>query len=145
MQLICSVLFYKANSDFTSSGLKLSSPTVSDELTAAVTVTNFGKTTGKEDVELYLSASAKLDKPGMELKAFSTTHLFKYIEYQTFTFTITTHSGTASDKDKFLGAPCRHRHLYTEDWYIADREAFRTVMSELVSKPDGKNVVESNS
>ncbi len=76
--------------DFTYSNLKLSSPTFTDKMTATITVTNSGKTAGKEVVQLYISAPTnKLDKPSAELKAFAKTTLLKPGESQTFTFTIT--------------------------------------------------------
>ena len=76
--------------DFTYSDLKLSSSSLTDKLTASVTVTNSGKTAGKEVVQLYISAPTnKLDKPATELKGFAKTGLLKPGESQTFTFTIT--------------------------------------------------------
>jgi beta-glucosidase len=76
--------------DFTYSDLKLSSPTFTSKLTASITVTNSGKTAGKEVVQLYLSAPArKLDKPAAELKAFAKTGMLKPGESQTFNFTLT--------------------------------------------------------
>jgi beta-glucosidase len=78
--------------DFTYSDLKLSSPSLMDKITASITVTNSGKTAGKEVVQLYISATAgKLDKPATELKAFAKSGLLKPGESQTFTFTITPH------------------------------------------------------
>ena len=75
---------------FTYSNLKLSSPTITDKLTASVTVTNSGKTAGREVVQLYISApTVKLDKPAVELKAFVKTGMLKSGESQTFIFTIT--------------------------------------------------------
>jgi len=77
-------------SDFTYSDLKLSSPSFTDKLTASVTVTNSGKTAGKEVVQLYISAPTNtLHKPAAELKGFAKTGLLKPGESQTFTFTIT--------------------------------------------------------
>ncbi|HEU5290873.1 MAG TPA: glycoside hydrolase family 3 C-terminal domain-containing protein [Cyclobacteriaceae bacterium] len=76
--------------DFTYSDLKLSSATFTDKLTATVTITNSGKTAGKEVVQLYIGApTTKLDKPTAELKAFSKTSLLKPGESQTLTFIIT--------------------------------------------------------
>ncbi len=75
--------------DFTYSDLKLSSPVFTDKQTATVTVTNSGKTAGKEVVQLYISApTGKLDKPSAELKAFAKTGILKPGESQTVTFTI---------------------------------------------------------
>ena len=76
--------------DFTYSDLKLSSPSFIDKMTATVTVTNSGKTAGKEVVQLYISApTGKLDKPAAELKAFVKTGVLKSGESQTIAFTIT--------------------------------------------------------
>jgi beta-glucosidase len=75
--------------DFTYSELKLSSPVFKDKVTATVTVTNSGKVSGKEVVQLYISAPAtKIDKPAAELKAFAKTGMMKPGESQSFTFTI---------------------------------------------------------
>jgi beta-glucosidase len=69
---------------FDYSNLKLSSESFNDNLLVSVTVTNTGKTAGKEVVELYLSAPAKtMDKPEEELKGFSKTRLLKPGESQT--------------------------------------------------------------
>lgn len=76
--------------DFTYSDLRLSSSSLTDKITASVTVTNSGKADGKEVVQLYISAPTnKLDKPATELKTFTKTGLLKPGESQTFTFTIT--------------------------------------------------------
>ena len=74
---------------FKYSNLKLSSTSFSDKITATVTITNTGKVSGKEVVELYISAPTdKLDKPNEELKAFAKTKLLAAGEAQTITFTI---------------------------------------------------------
>lgn len=75
--------------DFTFSDLTLSSPNFTDKLTATVTVTNSGKTAGREVVQLYVSAPVnKLDKPAIELKGFAKTGMLKPGESQTFTFAL---------------------------------------------------------
>lgn len=75
---------------FKYSNLKLSSTSFSGKITATVTITNTGKVSGKEVVELYISAPTdKLDKPNEELKAFAKTKLLAAGEAQTLTFTIT--------------------------------------------------------
>ena len=52
------------------SNLTLSSNTFKGKITATVTVTNTGKTAGKEAVQLYLAAPAqKTGKPSEELKS----------------------------------------------------------------------------
>lgn len=71
------------------SNLKLSSPTFNGKITASVTITNTGKTAGKEVVQLYLSAPAgKINKPSEELKAFAKTRLLQPGQAQTLTFTL---------------------------------------------------------
>lgn len=76
--------------DFDYSKFKLSSNTFNGKITASVLVTNKGKLAGKEVVELYLSAPAKmLDKPESELKAFAKTRLLQPGEAQLITFTLT--------------------------------------------------------
>lgn len=71
------------------SSLKLSAVTFVNKLTATVTVKNTGTTTGKEVVQLYLSAPSKnTDKPSAELKAFAKTKLLQPGESQTITLTI---------------------------------------------------------
>jgi Beta-glucosidase-related glycosidases len=69
---------------FKYSNLSLSSGSFKDKLLVSVTVTNTGKTAGKEVVELYLSAPAgKINKPEEELKAFAKTRLLNPGESQT--------------------------------------------------------------
>lgn len=75
--------------DFKYSGLTLSSSTFNKKITASVTITNTGKTAGKEVVELYLGApSGKLDKPSEELKGFAKTALLQPGQSEKITFTI---------------------------------------------------------
>lgn len=75
---------------FEYSNLKLSSDRFDKAITATVQVKNTGKVSGKEVVQLYLSAPAKkLDKPNMELKGFAKTELLKPGQSQTITFKIT--------------------------------------------------------
>lgn len=70
--------------------LKLSSEKFSDKITATVDVKNIGTVSGKEVVQLYLSAPVKsLDKPSEELKGFAKTNLLQPGETQSVTFTIT--------------------------------------------------------
>ncbi|GEL11891.1 beta-glucosidase [Flavobacterium glycines] len=71
---------------FDYSNLTLSSKTFNDKMIVSVTITNMGKTAGKEVVELFLSAPEKsIDKPREELKAFGKTKLLQPGESQTIT------------------------------------------------------------
>ena len=76
--------------NFAYSHLMLSTPDFSGTLTATITVTNTGKTPGKEVVQLYLSAPVHtLDKPAEELKAFAKTGLLQPGQSQTVSCTLT--------------------------------------------------------
>jgi len=67
----------------------LSSTTFSDEITVALDVKNTGKVSGKEVVQVYLTApSRKLEKPAVELKAFAKTRLLKPGESQRMIFSV---------------------------------------------------------
>ncbi|RVT79640.1 beta-glucosidase [Flavobacterium sufflavum] len=73
--------------NFNYSGLKLSTSKFKDKITATLTVTNSGKVSGKEVVQLYLTAPEKtLEKPSEELRAFAKTNLLKPGESQTISF-----------------------------------------------------------
>lgn len=74
---------------FKYSNLQLSSKSFNGKLTATVTVTNTGKSAGKEVVQLYISAPHQtIDKPEEELKAFAKTGLLQPGRSQTIRFTI---------------------------------------------------------
>ena len=71
------------------SNLKLSKATFAGKMEVSVTITNTGKTAGKEVVQLYITApSATMPKPESELRAFAKTKLLKAGEAQTLKFTI---------------------------------------------------------
>ena len=75
--------------DFDYDNLTLSSDTFKDQLKISVTIKNTGSHSGKEAVQLYLSApSGKLEKPSMELRAFGKTKLLAPGEQQTLEFTL---------------------------------------------------------
>lgn len=74
---------------FSYSNLKLSNTSFTDHILASVTITNSGKVAGKEVVQVYLTAPAKMmDKPSEELKAFAKTRLLQPGESQTLRFNI---------------------------------------------------------
>ncbi|MBS1668985.1 MAG: glycoside hydrolase family 3 C-terminal domain-containing protein [Bacteroidetes bacterium] len=76
-------------SHFDYKSLKLSSTDFKNQITASVTITNTGKSAGKEVVQLYISAPAKkMDKPSEELKAFAKTKLLAPGQSQTLSFII---------------------------------------------------------
>ncbi|MGQ7857110.1 glycoside hydrolase family 3 N-terminal domain-containing protein [Pedobacter sp. WC2501] len=75
--------------NFEYADLKLSSKTFNGKLTAFITVKNTGKVTGKEIVQLYLSAPHQnIDKPVEELKAFAKTKLLKPGQSETLQLTL---------------------------------------------------------
>lgn len=79
---------------------ELSSKNVDAEISVKVTVTNAGKTAGKEVVQLYISAPAgSIDKPRAELKAFAKTRLLQPDEKEVVTLKI-----QAKDLASFLPA-----------------------------------------
>jgi beta-glucosidase len=75
--------------EFSYSDLRLSSNRFNGKLTATVSVTNSGKTAGREVVELYIGApKGKLPKPEFELRAFAKTELLQPGQTQKLSFTI---------------------------------------------------------
>jgi beta-glucosidase len=74
---------------FKYSDLSLSSNSFKDHLQASVTVTNTGKVSGREVVELYLTAPAdKINKPEEELKGFAKTRVLNPGESQTLVISL---------------------------------------------------------
>ena len=74
---------------FSHGDVKLSAAKFADKVTVSTVVTNTGKVTGKEVVELYVSAPRKtLQKPTQELRAFGKTRLLKPGESETVKFTL---------------------------------------------------------
>ncbi|MDN3595158.1 beta-glucosidase [Zunongwangia endophytica] len=81
--------FGESYTSFEYSDLKLSETNFEDELEVSVKVKNTGKVAGKEVVEVYVSAPAKMvDKPAEELRAFGKTKLLKPGKSQKLKFTI---------------------------------------------------------
>jgi beta-glucosidase len=75
--------------NFAYSNLKLNKTNFDGSITASITITNKGKTAGKEVVQLYVSAAnGALQKPESELRGFAKTKLLKANEAQTLTFTL---------------------------------------------------------
>jgi beta-glucosidase len=88
--------------NFTYTNLKLNSTKFANKITATITIANSGKVAGKEVVQLYLSAPAKiLDKPAEELKGFAKTRLLQPGESQTITFTINAEDLASYDTQSF--------------------------------------------
>lgn len=76
--------------DFSYGDFRLSSNRFDGKVTATVSVTNTGKVSGKEVVELYIAApKGELSKPESELRAFAKTDLLRPGQSQTISFTIT--------------------------------------------------------
>jgi beta-glucosidase len=85
---------------FKYSNLVLNTTTFKDQLKASITVTNSGNTSGKEVVELYLSApTGTINKPEEELKAFAKTRLLKPGESQTIVLTLSGSSLASFDTE----------------------------------------------
>lgn len=81
--------FGSSYTTFDYTDIKLSSSTFKDKLTVSITVKNTGKVTGKEAVQVYVSAPSKsIDKPKEELKAFGKTKELKPEESQTLELTL---------------------------------------------------------
>ncbi len=67
--------------------LALSTQKFSGEITATLNITNAGKSAGRDVVQLYVTAPfSKVEKPVMELKAFTKTRLLSPGESQTLRF-----------------------------------------------------------
>lgn len=85
---------------FKYSDVELSSRQLEDRLSATVTITNSGKTAGKEVVQLYIAApQASQPKPESELRAFAKTRLLAPGESQTLSFTLTVTDLTSFDPE----------------------------------------------
>ncbi len=81
--------------------LVLSAAEFESQITATVSVTNNGKTPGREVVQLYLSApGGTLDKPERELRAFAKTALLAPGQSETVSLTLTGRDLTSFDTDR---------------------------------------------
>ena len=81
--------FGKSYTTFEYSDLKLSESTFEDEIEVTVKVKNTGKVTGKEVVQVYVSAPTTLaDKPSEELRAFAKTKALKPGKSEKLKFTL---------------------------------------------------------
>lgn len=79
---------------------------------ATIRVTNAGKTTGKESVQLYISAPAgNLEKPACELKAFAKTHLLQPGESETLTFEVSDYDLASFDEPLQSWVSAKGRYL----------------------------------
>lgn len=75
--------------NFLLSNLKISNPVFNGKITATVDVKNTGSVSGKDVVQLYISAPGKdLKKPSEELKGFAKTKLLKSGEAEKVSFTL---------------------------------------------------------
>ncbi|WP_281631593.1 glycoside hydrolase family 3 N-terminal domain-containing protein [Flavobacterium luteolum] len=87
--------------NFSITGIKLNSTKFSKSISASVNVKNTGNQSGKEVVQLYLSAPRKnMDKPERELKGFAKTKLLKPGEAQKLTFILTPKELASFDAQK---------------------------------------------
>lgn len=81
--------FGKSYTTFEYSDLKLSESTFEDEIEVSVKVKNTGEVTGKEVVQVYVSAPTNLaDKPSEELRAFAKTKALKPGKSEKLKFTL---------------------------------------------------------
>ncbi|MFG4003343.1 beta-glucosidase family protein [Flavobacterium aquidurense] len=81
--------------------IKVNSKEVKDKLTVSVEITNTGNKSGKEAVQVYVTApDGKLKKPLKELKAFDKTKLLSPGAKQTLSFTINVSDLASFDTDE---------------------------------------------
>ena len=111
-----------------------------DGFTATITVTNTGKVTGKESVQLYVTApEGGLEKPAFELKAFAKTRKLAPGESQTLTmnvdaYTLASFNEAASQWETAAGtytvkfaanaadvrATAQYKHKKAQSWKVND-------------------------
>lgn len=92
--------FGESYTTFEYSDLKLSKTNFEDKIEISVKVKNTGKVAGKEVVQVYVSAPAKMvDKPSEELRSFGKTKVLKSGESETLKFTL-----KAKDLASFIDA-----------------------------------------
>jgi beta-glucosidase len=86
---------------FSYSNLKLNTNKFTGKIIATIDITNTGAMSGKEVVELYISAPGKsMDKPEKELKAFGKTNLLQPGKKQTISFSIDAGSLASFDTER---------------------------------------------
>ncbi len=86
---------------FSITNIKTSSSKFKDKVTVTVEVTNTGNVSGKEVVQVYLSApSQSMNKPQKELKAFGKTGLLSPGKKQTLSFTLDARSLASYNTEK---------------------------------------------
>lgn len=144
---------------------RYSSPKVAsgkDGFTARITVTNTGKTPGKEIVQLYVKAPKGnfADKPVRELKAFAKTRELKPGESQTLTFSVDSYSLASFNDGKSrwetasglydilfgassedIRARATYRHSKNQTWDVnnvmAPNDRYKTAVSTVSNMTQG--------
>ncbi len=112
---------------------KPSVKTTKDGFVATVTIKNTGKVSGKEAVQLYVSApSGGLQKPLRELKSFAKTRNLKPGETETLTFTVTNYDlASYNEATQCWESPSGKYTLY----FAANVEDTRATATYTLSKP----------
>lgn len=91
--------FGMSYTNFTYGDITLSTETFTNKITAKLAITNTGKSSGKEVVQLYISAPQNvLKKPENELKAFAKTKLLEPGETQIISFEFDSRALTSFDQ-----------------------------------------------
>lgn len=118
---------------FDFSNVKLSHQEFDQEIYVSVDVKNTGAITGKEVVQLYLSApKGKLDKPTKELKAFAKTKLLQPGEKQTITLCLTAKDLASFNPEK--SAWIADKGQYTVEMSKSSLEAKQSISFDLSSE-----------
>jgi beta-glucosidase len=86
---------------FSYDGLALGSEFFQERMFVSVEVINTGDTQGKESVQLYITApGTSMDKPALELKAFSKTRVLKPGEREALNFSLDARDLASFDSDR---------------------------------------------